>query len=119
MATWNYRLLQMSDCLGIVEAYYDDEGNYVSRTNPFLFIDEVDELPKLLAMIAQAAKREIINERDESVSDSCSCNHVRCDVCNTHCGFCGRPKGAGLHDNFQRCSRQSASICWARYRLLR
>lgn len=70
MATWNYRLVQFDDCIGIVEAYYDDEGNYVSRTEPLLFIDEVDELPKLLAMIAQAAKREIIHERDESVSDS-------------------------------------------------
>jgi hypothetical protein len=70
MGTWNYRLLQLNDCIGIVEAYYDDEGNYVSRTEPFLIIDEVDELPKLLAMIAQAAKKEIIYERDESVSDS-------------------------------------------------
>jgi hypothetical protein len=70
MSTWNYRLLQLNDCIGIVEAYYDNEGNYVSRTNPFLFIDEVDDMPKLLTMIAQAAKKEIIHERDESVSDS-------------------------------------------------
>jgi hypothetical protein len=64
MSTWNYRLLQLKDCIGIVQAYYDDEGNYVDRTEPFLFINEVDELPKLLAMIAQAAKREIIHERN-------------------------------------------------------
>ena len=71
MSTWNYRLLQLKDCIGIVEAYYDDEGNYISRTEPLLIIDEVDELPKVLAMIAQAAKKEIIHERDESVCDSC------------------------------------------------
>jgi hypothetical protein len=64
MSTWNYRLLQLKDCIGIVEAYYDNEGNITGRTEPLLIIDEVDDLPKVLAMIAQAAKREIIDERN-------------------------------------------------------
>jgi len=62
--SWNYRIVQFNDCLGIVEAYYDKDGNYFGRADPILIIDEVDELPKVLAMIAQAAKREIIEERN-------------------------------------------------------
>jgi hypothetical protein len=59
---WNYRLIQLNDCLGICEVYYNDDGKIVARTEPLLVIDEVDDMPKLLAQIAEAAKKDIIHE---------------------------------------------------------
>jgi hypothetical protein len=59
---WNYRLVQLSDAIGICEVYYDDDGKVMGRTEPLIIIDEVDDLPNVLAMIAQAGKKEVLNE---------------------------------------------------------
>jgi YD repeat-containing protein len=59
---WNYRLVQLSDAIGICEVYYDDDGKVMGRTDPLIIIDEVDDLPNVLAMIAQAGKKEVLDE---------------------------------------------------------
>jgi len=59
---WNYRLVQFSDAIGICEVYYDDNGKVMGRTDPLILIDEVDDLPNVLAMIAQAGKKEVLDE---------------------------------------------------------
>lgn len=57
---WNYRLVQFADSIGVCEVYYDDDNNVMGRTEALFIIDEVDELPKVLAMIAEAAKKDVL-----------------------------------------------------------
>jgi len=59
---WNYRLVKFYDAYGICEVYYNDNGEVMSRTDPIIIIDEVDDLPNVLAMIAQAGKKEVLDE---------------------------------------------------------
>jgi len=69
--TWNYRVMDLTDhspdgelLYGIVEAYYDKQGNPEGYTDPLVLGDSLQELVETLELMHKAVDKPILNPKD-------------------------------------------------------
>jgi hypothetical protein len=71
MSHWNYRLMRyrdeaFGDTFGIHEVHYDDDGKPKGFTERAVgvVVDSVAEVPEVLAMMAKAASKPVLEHDD-------------------------------------------------------
>jgi len=69
--TWNYRVIDLTEqavdgelLYGIVEVYYDEQGNPEGYTDPFILGDSLQELEESLQMMFKSIQKPTLNPKD-------------------------------------------------------